>query len=290
MTLEKEEEVNETTLLTEKESLKQLKESQKRDSQLAPIYKYLHNKELPTKPEIANRIVVEAQHMELDDGILYRIWIPQDRRLKEDIRRQVALPKDWRTKALEECHDSSLTGGHLGFFKTYNKIRERYWWPNFYSETKHWIDTCKECAQRKGAKPELAGKIQPIVAKEAFDIIGMDFFGPLPATKNGNEWVLSFTDHFSKYVELFALKSATEVEVANCLVKGIICRHGVMNQLISDRGSSFVSHVITEVYKVFKIHKVNTTAWHPQANGQTEKFNQVIANMLSIYCNEFQND
>jgi len=45
--------------------------------------------------------------------------------------------------------------------------------------------------------------------------------------------------------------------------------------------------MIQEVYKLFKIRKINTSAWHPQANGQTERFNKSLANMLIVYCEEY---
>lgn len=91
-------------------------------------------------------------------------------------------------------------------------------------------------------------------------------------------------------MELIPLARANEETVAKSLTEKIICQHGVMNQLISDRGSNFVSHVMVEVYKLLKIRKVQTTAWHPQGNGQTERFNQPLADMLAIYCNEYQRD
>lgn len=156
-----------------------------------------------------------------------------------------------------------------------------------YSETKQWLETCVTCAQKKGHKPDGAGLMQPIIAKKAFDIVGMDFFGPLPTTKRGHAYILLFTDHLTKWVEIFAAERA-ENKVGRLLVEGIICKHGVMNQLISDRGTSFVSEVITEVYKLFKIRKIHTSAWHSQANGQTKRFNKPLANMLSAYCDENQ--
>jgi hypothetical protein len=64
----------------------------------------------------------------------------------------------------------------------------------------------------------------------------MDFFELLPILKNKNTLILSFTDHFSKWVELFKVSRETEEKVAKCLVEEIIERHRVMHQLISDRG------------------------------------------------------
>jgi hypothetical protein len=91
----------------------------------------------------------------------------------------------------------------------------------------------------------------------------MDFFEPLPATNNGNCYVLSFTDAFSKWVELISVKRVSEEEVAEALINHIIYKHEAINTLISDHNQSFVSEVMNEVYKLFKIQKVQTSAWHP---------------------------
>lgn len=282
--------VETSSLLSNTDKRKELSLAQQRDPEYGPLIKYLTKGEIPSDTKKANKIVAESKYMEVENDILYHIWYPQDRRLKELIVRQVALPSAWKEKALHECHDSNLTGGHFGFFKTYNKIRERYFWPNQYTDVKIWIDTCKVCAQRKGSRPMDNGQLHPILAREAFEIVGMDFFGPLPTSNDGYTYIISFTDFYTKYVELFATKGATEEEVARCLVEGIICRHGCPSQLNSDRGAAFVSRAIYEVYKLFQIRKVNTTAWNPQANGQTENFNKPLATMISIYCDQFQKD
>ncbi len=70
----------------------------------------------------------------------------------------------------------------------------------------------------------------------------------------------------------------------------VICKHGFINQLISDRGSQFVSHVMNKVYKILKTRKVNKSSWNPRANGHTERFNQPLRNMLAIYCDKYQRD
>ena len=52
-----------------------------------------------------------------------------------------------------------------------------------------------------------------------------------------------------------------------------MCRHGVPSQLLSDRGAAYLSYLMTEICKLLGTKKVNTTAYHPQTNGLTERFN-----------------
>ena len=65
------------------------------------------------------------------------------------------------------------------------------------------------------------------------------------------------------------------------LVREIVSRHGVPAELLSDRGSLFLSGIVSEVCKLLGIHKVNTSAYHPQMDGLVECFNCTLISMLS---------
>ena len=52
---------------------------------------------------------------------------------------------------LRMCHND-MGGGHLGFKKTWPKLRDRFYWPNMYKDTEDWIKSCVECAKRKSPK------------------------------------------------------------------------------------------------------------------------------------------
>lgn len=268
-----------------------LPKAQWEDKALRPIIAFLKTKKLPKDEAKAKAVVGQAQHMELVKGVLYHIWWPQNKRYWGDTRQQIAIPISWRKRILQECHNSPLTGGHLRFTRTHIKIRERYWWPNLYSETKEYVAHCLACQQRKGNQPVNAGEPTAIITDEPWETVGVDIFGPLrPKTLKGNKYIITFTDFTTKYVVARPLFAANEEESALALVEDVICKYGVMRKLVSDRGSNFVSSLITEVYKVLKIHKINTTAWHPQGNGQTERFNRPLANMLSIYVKKLKKD
>ena len=76
-------------------------------------------------------------------------------------------------------------------------------------------------------------------------------------------------------------KGQTAPTIAKLLVEKIISRHGVPSELLSDRGPSFLSGLMEEIYRAMGIHKVNTTAYHPQTDGLVERFNRTLIDMLS---------
>ena len=95
---------------------------------------------------------------------------------------------------------------------------------------------------------------------------------------------------FSKWVEAFPLRVTDSETLAKVLVDEIVCRYGVPQCLHSDQGTNFNSEVITSLCTQLGIEQTRTTAYHPQANGQVERFNRTLESMLSKVVNENQKD
>ena len=75
----------------------------------------------------------------------------------------------------------------------------------------------------------------------------MDIMTCLPSTNRGNKFILVFTDYYTKWVEAFPIPDEIARTVAIKLIKGILCRHGAPERIISDRGTNFTSDVFKEV-------------------------------------------
>ena len=82
-----------------------------------------------------------------------------------------------------------------------------------------------------------------------------------------------FIDYFTKWVEAYAVPDQQTQTVARLLVENIVCRHGVPQELLSDRGSNYLSELMLEVCSVLGIKKLNTSGCHPQTDDLVEKFN-----------------
>ena len=61
----------------------------------------------------------------------------------------------------------------------------------------------------------------------------------------------------------------------------IISHHGVPRELLSYRGTAFLSKLLHKLYRLMDIHKVSTTAYHPQTDGLVEQFHRMLTAMLS---------
>ncbi len=82
-------------------------------------------------------------------------------------------------------------------------------------------------------------------------------------------------------MEARALEEADAQSIAVFIHDDIICRHGVPEKLTSDRGTEFVNELIEILTRVYRIHHIKTTAYHPQGNGQTERTNRTFKDILA---------
>jgi hypothetical protein len=202
---------------------------------------------------------------------------------------RLMVPKCLISEVLTLCHDD-MSGAHLGLKKTIHKICLQFYWRGMIEDITEWIKACSVCAGMKAPFHQKA-ELHPITeAEQPFDMIGIDFVGPLPKTDDGNRWLLVITDYATRWAEAFATKDSTAITVADILIKKIITRHGAPRKLLSDQGQAFLSKVVTAICDWFKIKKVNTTAYHPQCNGLCEHVNGQLCKLLASYCNERQTD
>lgn len=105
--------------------------------------------------------------------------------------------------------------------------------------------------------------------------------GHFPTPNLGNRWIVVAIDHAARYAKTAALFTATAREVTKLLLNSVILKHGAPHKLVTDHGRVFLSKVVSEILRFSSTVNKPTTAYHVQANGTTERFNQTLGNMLS---------
>ncbi|GFW09282.1 retrovirus-related Pol polyprotein from transposon 412 [Trichonephila clavipes] len=212
------------------------------------------------------------------DGILCRKNFDPDGKLWLPV-----IPKHLRADILRHFHDAP-TAGHLGFAKTYDRIRKRFYWPGMYRNVVRYVMHCRECQRRKSVPQRPPGRLVPIPPAIApFHRIGIDLLGRFPKSAHGNKWIIVCTDYSTRYAITKALPTAEVDEIAKFLLEEIVLRHGAPRVIITDRGAVFRSKLVSSLVDLCNIDHRFTTAYHPQTNGLTERFNKTLADMLSMY-------
>ncbi|UYV79839.1 K02A2.6-like, partial [Cordylochernes scorpioides] len=196
------------------------------------------------------------------------------------------VPKNKQKELLENMHDHP-TSGHMGIKRTYNRLKSKYFWPSMLKTVEEYVSSCPECQFRKTPSQLPQGLLQPIPpASRPFEKMGIDLMGRFPKSGRGNSWILVCTDYYSRYIETAALTRGTAEEIADFFLQKVVLRHGAPKTVISDRGSCFLSKLFKEVLKICNTLHKKTTSYHPQTNGQTERMNRTLADMMAMYIDE----
>uniref|UniRef100_A0A3B3HAG4 Gypsy retrotransposon integrase-like protein 1 n=3 Tax=Oryzias latipes TaxID=8090 RepID=A0A3B3HAG4_ORYLA len=220
-----------------------------------------------------------GENFVLRKGILYR---------QQGSAFKLVVPEAVREIVLTLGH-SVPWAGHLGKHRTMNRIRKHFYWPGLSKDVAVFCKTCPQCQLTSTRVPSKA-PLQPLpVISTPFERIGMDIVGPLERSKSGNRYMLVITDYATKYPEVFPLKTIKAREVAYCLVQ-FFSRVGLPLEILTDRGTNFLSTLLSQVYQLLGIKSLRTTAYHPQTDGLTERFNQTIKQMLRKFVNESGTD
>ena len=151
------------------------------------------------------------------------------------------------------------------------------------------VSACEACQRSKDHKHPVSP--QPVrLSSRPWSIIGIDIVGPFPATNRNNEYIVTVVDHFTRYAEAWSTNDITSDAIASEFIKRIICRYGIPDILVSDRGSPFTSTLAAHIHRALHIKRIITTAYHPQSNGVVERFHGTLKRMLRAWAVDNQHD
>jgi transposase InsO family protein len=102
-------------------------------------------------------------------------------------------------------------------------------------------------------------------------------------TPRRNKYLLTFIDHFTKYVEAFSISDQTAETCSRVYEPQIITRHGTGSTLITDQGRSFMSSLFKETCRMLGIIRVSASSYHPSSNGMIERWRRSLYTGLSHY-------
>ncbi|GJP71187.1 hypothetical protein CLOP_g2032 [Closterium sp. NIES-67] len=192
-----------------------------------------------------------------------------------------------RQLLLEEYHDV-LYAGHFGSNKTLTGIAKHYYWPHMADDVQKFVTSCDTCQRMKSSKQKKAGLLQPLpVPEQPWQVVSLDFITGLPPTSSGHDAILVVIDKFSKMGHFIPTHTTARTEeTAQLFVRHIISQHGIPTTLISDRDPKFTSKFWKELMSLLGTKLAMSSAYHPQTDGQTERLNQIVEQLLRAACKD----
>jgi IS30 family transposase len=150
------------------------------------------------------------------------------------------------------------------------------------SDVMEYVALCNTCQMVKAEYQRPARLLQPLKIPEwKWEEIGMDFIVGLPHTQARYDSIWVIVDRLTKVDHFIPVKTTySGAKLAELHMSRIMCLHGVPKKIVSDRGSQFTSKFWEKLRESMETKLNFSSAYHPQADGQTERTNQILEDML----------
>jgi hypothetical protein len=189
--------------------------------------------------------------------------------------------KELKEKILREAHESAYSI-HPGSNKMYQDLKHTFWWYGMKREVAEYVVVCDTCQSVKVEHQRPAELLQPLRVPEwKWEEISMDFIVGLPMTQSRYDSIWVIVDCLTKVAHFIPVKTTySGHQLAELYMTRIVCLHGVPKIIVSDRGTQFTSKFWERLHESMDTRLNFSSAYHPQTEGQTERINQVLEDML----------
>lgn len=226
----------------------------------------------------------EQKYFISDDGVLMHKEKFKSTSPRSDINctmNQIVIPEVFKLKILQIAHQN-----HAGHLRTYETIREQFYWRGLYTDVEHFVKSCTDCMGFKTPKTIAPVPIQRhFIPSRPGQMVSCDLVGQLPETSKGHKYFITFVDHFTKFLVAYPMRTQSAEETSEMFFK-YITLFGIPENLLTDRGSNFTSQMFQNVANKLGVTKLYTTALNPKCNGKLEVLHGKIKKTVSIWARE----
>jgi hypothetical protein len=159
-------------------------------------------------------------------------------------------------------------------------------------DVKNYVATCDICQKNKASTQSPQGLLEPTpIPKRKWEQVSLDLITGLPTTSRHHNAILVVVDCLSKRAHFIATNhNVTGRGIAQLFLDHVFKHHGLPKTVISDRDPRFTGHFWRSLHGLLGIKLAMSTANHPQTDGQTERTNRTLEQILHSYTNLEQSD
>ena len=187
----------------------------------------------------------------------------------------MVVPKEFRGVVYRELH---VKMGHLGADRVLQLARERFYWVGMERDIREFISKRCSCLRDKKPRLQTRAPMQSIESSSPWELLSVDF---LELEKSGAyRYLLVIVDHFTRYATVYPTTNKSAKTAASKVFDDCALTYGYPKRIHSDQGGEFINKIWSEFTDLCGIRKSNTTPYHPEGNGQCERYNRTILDML----------
>ena len=161
----------------------------------------------------------------------------------------------------------------------YDLASARFYWPNIKNDITHYVTKVCRCLKQKSPAVKQREPLHPIIITAPFQMVSVDFL-QLEPSAGGYQYILEVMDHFTRYAQAYATKDKSVKTAAEKLYNDFIVRFGLPETIHHDQGGEFENKLFYHLDKLIGTCHSRTTPYHPQGNGQVERFNRTLLSIL----------
>ncbi|KAL0433909.1 UNVERIFIED_CONTAM: Transposon Tf2-11 polyprotein [Sesamum latifolium] len=226
----------------------------------------------------------------VEQGKARQFWLEDGLLMTKGNRLYVPKGGDLRKSLISECHDTlwadtSGRGAHLragaeGLLLAADAGRCRDVCPHLF-----------DLSAGQGRPSEEGWFATPLpIPKRPWESVSMDYISGLPKVGDLGS-IIVVVDRLSKYATFIAApKHVTAEGTAHLFFKHIVKYWGLPRDIVSDRDSRFTGVFWTELFKILGSKLSMSSSYHPQSDGQTERFNSMLEEYLRHFVRGTQKD
>ncbi|CAB3260074.1 unnamed protein product, partial [Arctia plantaginis] len=191
---------------------------------------------------------------------------------------KLVVPKAIHKSVVQAIHEEA---GHFGEARIKRLISDRFYIPNLTKTLKQILRSCDLCQKAKHTNKSTVGECKAVLTNDVGEIVMVDWYGPLPVSRFGMQYILVVQDSFSKYVQLYPARRAT----TQAAIKSVVKYYGLIQikTIVSDNGRQFTSKAWYETLQGMGIRVSHTTVRNPRPNS-TERVNKELGRLMRSYC------
>lgn len=195
---------------------------------------------------------------------------------KRHPQERLVPPPDHRQRIIDEVHDDM---GHLGVTKVCSIITARYYWRRMSRDVKNMLKVCESYLKHNTRFNKEPQALRPLPLQGLFDRVSLDFMGPFPRTRKGNQFVIVGVDSNSKWIEARATSTRSAEVATQFFLNEYIARGITPKVVLTDGGGEFMREFDEMLLGNGIVHR-RSSANHPSTNGLAEK---VVQNLLHAF-------